>query len=192
MAVAEPAAELDGRFSSAGATVRPWSEVVDALEQAEIFWLSTVRRDGRPHVTPLPAMWLDGSLHFCTGPGEQKAKNLESNPHCVLTTGTDRFQSGLDVVVEGSAVRVTDESLLERLAAMWESKLGWPFEVVDGAFRDRSTVTGGAQADAPGTAYVFAVVPSKVLAFGKGEPFSQTRYRFPPPSTADADPETGP
>jgi hypothetical protein len=23
------------------------------------------------------------------------------------------------------------------------------------------------------------VTPSKVLAFGKGEPFSQTRYRFP-------------
>ncbi len=47
------------------------------LEASEIFWLSTVRRDGRPHVTPLPAMWLDGALHFCTGPEEQKAKNLE-------------------------------------------------------------------------------------------------------------------
>lgn len=178
MAVLEPTAQLDGRFSSAGAVARPWSEVADALERAEIFWLATVRRDGRPHVTPLPAMWLDGSLHFCTGPGEQKAKNLESNPRCVLTTGTDRFRSGLDVVVEGSAVRVTDESLLRRLAAMWESKLGWPFDVVDGGFRDRSSETADAQADAPGPAYVFAVAPSKVLAFGKGEPFSQTRYRF--------------
>jgi len=177
MAIAEPTAELDGRFSSAGATARPWSEVVEALKQAEIFWLSTVRRDGR---TPLPAMWLDGSLHFCTGPGEQKAKNLETNPHCVLTTGTDRYLSGLDVVVEGSAVRVTDESLLERLAAMWESKLDWPFEVADGAFRHRRSDGADAESDAPGTAYVFAVTPAKVLAFGKGEPFSQTRYRFPP------------
>ncbi|WP_281180785.1 hypothetical protein [Nocardia lijiangensis] len=25
----------------------------------------------------------------------------------------------------------------------------------------------------------FGVAPDKVLAFGKGEPFSQTRYRFP-------------
>ena len=42
----------------------------------------------------------------------------------------------------------------------------------DGAFHDRSTETGG------GTARVYAVAPTKVLAFGKGEPFSQTRYRF--------------
>jgi catechol 2,3-dioxygenase-like lactoylglutathione lyase family enzyme len=174
----EPTAELDRRFSSPDATPRPWSEVVDVLEHAEIFWLSTVRRDGRPHVTPLPAVWLDGSLHFCTGPGEQKARNLAASPQCVLTTGTDRYRSGLDVVVEGAAVRVTDVVLLERLAARWQSKLGWSFEVADGAFRQH----GGVRAD-PDTgivAYVFSVTPSKVLAFGKGEPFSQTRYRFPP------------
>src|SRR5688572_26609160 len=73
MAAAEPTAELDPRFSSEGATALPWPDVVEALERAEMFWLSTVRGDGRPHVTPLPAMWLDGRLHVCTGPGEQKA-----------------------------------------------------------------------------------------------------------------------
>jgi len=180
MPVPEPTAELDERFSSPDGTPRPWSDVVNALEQAEIFWLSTVRRDGRPHVTPLPAMWLDGALYFCTGPAEQKAKNIETNPHCVLTTGNDRYRSGLDVVVEGSAVRTTDESLLKRLATMWKSKLDWTFDVADGAFRDRSNAT-----DASGTAYVFAVAPSKVLAFGKGEPFSQTRYRFAPANTPE-------
>jgi len=96
------------------------------------------------------------------------------------------------VVVEGTAVRVTDESLLKRLAAMWESKLDWPFDVAEGGFRERTSDIAAAESDARGTAYVFAVAPSKVLAFGKGEPFSQTRYRFPPPSTAAADPETGP
>jgi general stress protein 26 len=174
----EPKAELDPRFSSEGATPRPWSEVQRAIEDAEIFFLSTVRRDGRPHVTPLPAMWLDGALHFCTGPEEQKAKNLAANPYCVLTTGTDRFLTGLDIVVEGSAVRVTDEGLLTRLAAMWQDKLGWPFEVADGQFREKASDVGDAEFEARGTAHVFAVAPTKVLAFGKGEPFSQTRYRF--------------
>jgi hypothetical protein len=28
------------------------------------------------------------------------------------------------------------------------------------------------------TAHVYAVAPTKVLPFGKGEPFSQSRYRF--------------
>jgi general stress protein 26 len=182
MAAERPTAELDPRFSSEGATTLPWEDVVEALERAEMFWLSTVRGDGRPHVTPLPAMWLDGRLHFCTGPGEQKAKNLERDPRCVLTTGSDRFLSGLDVVVEGSAARVTDESLLQRLAELWQAKLDWPYEVVDGAFRDRSSEVAGAEFDGQGIAHVFAVAPSKVLAFGKGEPFSQTRYRFASPN----------
>ena len=172
----EPVIELDPRFSSDGATTTPWSEALAVIEQAEIFWLSTVRRDGRPHVTPLPAIWLDGALHFCTGPGEQKAKNLEGNPQCSLTTGSDRFRSGLDVIVEGRAVRVTDEPLLRRLATMWKAKLDWSFEVVPGGFAD-PTVEDIGEAQ---IGYVFAVAPAKVLAFGKGEPFSQTRYTFEP------------
>ena len=63
----EPTAHLVAEFSDADATALPWSEVVRVLESSEMFWLSTVRRDGRPHVAPLPAMWLDGKLHFCTG-----------------------------------------------------------------------------------------------------------------------------
>src|SRR5207248_5497592 len=45
---------------------------------------------------------------FCTGTEEQKSKNLASNPSCILTTGTNRLHTGLDVVVEGTARRVTD------------------------------------------------------------------------------------
>jgi general stress protein 26 len=164
----EPTAELNEEFSAPDAQARPWAEVVDVLSRSEMFWLSTVRGDGRPHVTPLPAIWLDGALHICTGAGEQKAKNLESDPRCILTTGTNQFRSGLDVVVEGTAARVTDTAQLQRLAAMWRSKLDWPFEVADGAFRD----TEGHRA------LVFGIAPTKVLSFGKGEPYSQTRYRF--------------
>ena len=174
MSAAEPVIRLDSRFSSNGATARPWSEVLAVIEEAEIFWLSTVRRDKRPHVAPLPAIWLDRAMYFCTGPEEQKTKNIEGNPRCALTTGTNRFRSGLDVVVEGKAARVVEEPLLVRLAAMWKTKLDWDFEVVPGGFRDPVT-TGDAGA---GIGYVFAVAPAKVLAFGKGEPFSQTRYSF--------------
>ena len=179
MPAAEPTTDLDERFSGPDATAVPWADVVAAIERAEIFWLSTVRRDGRPHVTPLPAMWLDGVLHFCTGPEEQKARNLAANPNCILTTGTDRFLSGLDIVVEGRAERVTDAPRLEALAAMWMAKLGWPFEVVDGGFREMESEIAGQDFEARASAHVFGVRPTKVLAFGKGEPFSQTRYRFP-------------
>lgn len=170
MAAIEPTTELDERFGDA-TDPTPWALVVDVMTAAEMFWLSTVRGDGRPHVAPLPAMWLDGALYFCTGLEEQKAKNLEANPRCILTTGTNQFRSGLDVVVEGEAVRASDDALLRRLAAMWKAKLDWPFEVVDGMFEDPEGGGGGRAA-------VFAVHPTKILAFGKGDTYSQTRYRF--------------
>ena len=113
-------------------------------------------------------MWQDGALHFCTGAAEQKGVNLARNPHCTLTTGNNAWKAGLDVVVEGSAERVTDETRLQRLADAWESKYhgDWHFDVANGAF----------QGDG-GEALVFAVTPTKVIAFAKGD-FAQTRYRF--------------
>jgi nitroimidazol reductase NimA-like FMN-containing flavoprotein (pyridoxamine 5'-phosphate oxidase superfamily) len=85
----EPQAELDSRYSSEDATAPAWSHADALLSAAELFWISTVRPGGRPHVTPLPAVWVGGALHFCTGPEERKARNLALNPHVVLTTGTN-------------------------------------------------------------------------------------------------------
>ncbi len=176
----EPIGELDDRFSSEGAVAADWAQVIEVLEESEMFWLSTTRSDGRPHVSPLPAIWhgddsIGGMLYFCTGPGEQKAKNLAGEPRCILTTGTSSFRSGMDVVVERRAGHVTDEDMLRRLAEGWLAKLEWQFEVVEGGFRDPG------QEDDAGTgpmAHVFALFATKVLVFGKGETYSQTRFRF--------------
>jgi general stress protein 26 len=160
-------AELVGEFSGPNAAALPWAEVVEVLKSSEMFWLSTVRRDGRPHVAPLPAMWHDGRLHFCTGAHEQKAKNIEANANCVLTTGTNSYRSGIDVVVEGTVERVTDNDVLTRLAQLWKVKIDWAFEVGDGVFLDPRASRGAA--------VVFALTPAKILAFRKA-PYSQTRY----------------
>ncbi|MEV8428366.1 pyridoxamine 5'-phosphate oxidase family protein [Streptomyces sp. HUAS 31] len=165
----QPQTRLDARYSDEKATATPWSEAEKRLSEAELFWISTVRPDGRPHVTPLPAVWSRGALHFCTGPEERKARNLDENPNLVLTTGTNLWNEGYDLVVEGVAERVTDDARLHELAVAWETKYGpfWHFEVGNGAFRHGS-----------GHAYVFSVAPRTVFGFGKGEPFSQTRWRF--------------
>ncbi|MFY9849682.1 MAG: pyridoxamine 5'-phosphate oxidase family protein [Trebonia sp.] len=168
MSQTEPVAELNESFSEPGASAPPWTDVTDVLTSSEMFWLSTARRDGRPHVTPLPAIWLDGTLYFCTGSQEQKTANLRANPGCVLTTGSSDLRSGLDVVVEGTAVRTTDVPRLHELAAIWKSKLDWDYEVTDDGFRDGAGRTG----------LVFGVTPAKILGFGKA-PYTQTRYRFP-------------
>ena len=173
----KPVAELDPRFSSEDAAPRAWREVRRHLEAAEVYWISTVRPDGRPHVTPLLSVWVDGGLYFCTGPDERKAKNMQRNPHCVLTTGCNALGEGLDVVVEGEASRVTDDARLGRVAGAYLSKYGeaWRYAVRDGAFyHDPGSLRG----EDPGAAWVYEVAPAKVFGFGKGEPYSQTRWRF--------------
>ena len=67
MSEIEPTVELHEGFSEPNAKARPYAEVVEVLTNSEMFWLSSVRRDGRPHLTPLPAIWLGRALHFCAG-----------------------------------------------------------------------------------------------------------------------------
>lgn len=162
--------ELDRRFSEPDATASDWETTTSILEGAQLSWITTVRADGRPHVTPLVAVWLDEAAHFTTGADEQKAVNLARNSSVVLTTGCNTWDRGTDVVIEGTAVRVTDSTTLERLAAAWRTKWDgqWEYTVTDEAFAHGS---GG------GRALVYRVRPNKVLVFGKGT-FSQTRHRF--------------
>jgi hypothetical protein len=184
-----PETKLDARYSSEGAEATSWEAAREQLERAELFWISTVRPDGRPHVTPLIAGWIDGALYFSTGPGERKEMNLVANPHCVMTTGCNSWSQGLDIVLEGDAVRVRDEATLRRLQALYDSKYNWHFTVRNGSFWQDDH-----------EAYVFAVAPKTAFGFGKGnaiehfssdtdpapktpaagpaQPFSQTRWRF--------------
>jgi general stress protein 26 len=167
MATLNPAAKLDPRFSSPDAQATGWAEAERMLDEAEIFWLSTVRPDGRPHVTPLMAVWVEGAMYFCTGEDERKAKNITHNANCILTTGCNTFE-GLDVVIEGKAVAMHDEAKLQRVADRYATKYeGWHFDVRDGAFYGDG-----------GRAVVFEVAPKTVFGFGKSESYSQTRWRF--------------
>ena len=168
MTTNEPVAELDARYGEEGVTAGAWEVAEQVLASAGVSWLSTVRPDGQPHVTPLITAWHDGALWFTTGPEEQKARNLAGNPRCTLTTGCNTLHEGLDLVVEGMAVRETDDGRLRRVAAAFESKYGdeWHFDVADGSFHHGA-----------GEAHVFEVRPVRAYGFGKS-PYSHTRWRF--------------
>lgn len=166
-----PDTELIGAFSSPDAKPTEWSEALRQLTSAEIYWLSTVRPDGRSHVTPLLAIWLEGALYFCTGPNERKAKNLSTNTHCVLTTGQSTL-NGLDLVIEGTAAGVSDPAELGRVADTYESKYGSHFTAPDGNWFGLGDAIRRAEV------LVFRVAPETGFGFGKGETFSQTRWRF--------------
>ena len=163
-----PTATIDTRFSSPGASPTPWADALTQLEAAKIFWLTTVRPDGRPHVTPLIAVWVDDALVFCTGESERKAHNLAKNPNCILTTGCNAYDTGLDLVLEGTVAPVVEEQALRAIADRYRTKYGWEFTV-----RDRRLL--GSEGN---IAMVYAVEPTVVFGFGKGKTFSQTRWTF--------------
>jgi nitroimidazol reductase NimA-like FMN-containing flavoprotein (pyridoxamine 5'-phosphate oxidase superfamily) len=71
--------KIDGRFSDPDAEPTSWAEAFGVLERAELYWITTVRPDGRPHVTPLIGVATDDMVYFCTGLEEQKGRNLEHN-----------------------------------------------------------------------------------------------------------------
>src|SRR4029453_13596779 len=171
MTLEAPVTDLDSRFSTSDATAIPWKDAERELQNAGVFWVSTVRPEGRPHVVPLLAVWLEGALYFGTSEGEQKAKNLATNSQVTITTGCNSFAEGLDIVIEGEAMVGGDDAKLRRVAEAQVAKYGegWRFPV-DGIL-------------------VFEVTPIKAFGFGRGEVraggpwaagarYNQTRWRF--------------
>jgi nitroimidazol reductase NimA-like FMN-containing flavoprotein (pyridoxamine 5'-phosphate oxidase superfamily) len=160
-----------GPFSSPGASPTPWEATEWALRRIQKFQLCTVRRDGRPHVTPLLAIWTLDAMWFTTGDEEQKAKNLSTNQHCVLSSGTDTL-TGMDYVIEGTANLVSDQAARETVAAAFEQAYGWQLTREDGSwYRLGDAVrTGDVQ--------LYRVQPDKGFAFAMGSEPSQTRYRW--------------
>jgi len=169
--------QIDPRYGDASATAPPWEEIEELLTNAQLYWIITVRRDGRPHAVPLVGVWHDGAFTFCTGAEEQKQRNLDANARVAVTTGStgaNGWDSGKDVVVEGTAVRVTDADALQSLADAWLAKYGddWRFEVRGQEFVELSH-SGGSTS---GGARVYQVQADKVIAFGDAH--GQTTYRL--------------
>ncbi len=112
---------------------------------------------------------MDGALYFSTGPEEQKSKNLAANRQVVVTTGSNSFGRGLDVVVEGKATSVSDEPTLTRLVDAFATKYDgvFGFEVSDGRFSHEA-----------GAADVYEIAPAKAFGYKRGKAGSATRFRF--------------
>jgi pyridoxine/pyridoxamine 5'-phosphate oxidase len=136
---------------------------------AKSFWLATVRPDGRPHLAAVGALWVDGTLYFTSGPQTRKSRNLAHNPACVLSVTLPN----LDLVIEGTASRVTDEDTLQRLAQRYAAQ-GWPAHVSDGA------LTAEYSAPSAGRPPWFLYVVTPITAFGvaTSAPNGATRWQF--------------
>jgi hypothetical protein len=151
----------------------PWSRALEALEAPDkpndTTFLATTRPDGRPHLAGVGAVWDNGRAYFVSGPGTQKSRNVARNSNCSLAMSL----SGIDLVIEGRADRVTDSDTLERLAKRYADG-GWPATVEDQAFTyDYSAPSAG-----PPPWYLYEVAPTTVFGVLSASPGGATRWDF--------------
>lgn len=158
----------------------PWSR---ALEQLDAIteqtapgepdksppWLATTRSDGRPHLTAVGALWVDEKFYFTSGAGTRKSQNLAENSNCVVSVSLP----DLDLVVEGTAAKVTDKATLQHLAERYVAQ-GWPARVSDGAF----TAEFSAPSAGPPPWDLYEVTPVTAFGVATAEPWGATRWRF--------------
>ena len=114
--------------------VQGWSDVVAQFDQGDFMsldndgpshyttWLSTINADGSPHVTAVGAVWDGENFWFQTADHTRKASNIARDQRCAICLTLD----GCDVVVEGTAGKVSDPDDVARVAKIWATRGGWP------------------------------------------------------------------
>ncbi len=152
----------------------PWSRPLAELEKfvsgpGQSIWIATTRPDGRPHVAGVGAIWLDDKFYIVSGPGTRKSRNLAENANCVISVGLP----GIDLVVEGTAERVTDDATLHRVADE-HKRQGWDPEVKDGAFTARYS----APSAGPPPWDVYVITPKTAFGVATADPQGASRWRF--------------
>jgi len=152
----------------------PWSRALDELNKFETgpgvsCFLSTTGPDGRPHATGIGAVWLYERFYFTSGAGSRKSKNLAGNPNCALAMTL----SEMDLVLEGTASRVSDEQTLDRVAAKFNEQ-GWPATVKDGAL----TAEYSAPSAGPPPWEVYVLKARVAYGVAYKEPFGAMRWQF--------------
>ena len=154
-----------------GAKPIPWSRALKALRSSTqgTYWLATTRPDGRPHVAAVGALWVDGKIYIVSGARTRKSRNLAARPSCVVSASL----TGIDLVFEGTALRVTDRPTLVRLAKRYAAG-GWPARVSGKAF----TAEYSASSAGPPPWNLYVVRPKTAFGVATAEPSGATRWRF--------------
>jgi hypothetical protein len=80
-----------------------WDAVTGALVAAPVYWVSTVRPDGLPHLIPIWGAWAEDAVFIEGGDETRWARNLTEGDGRV-DVGVD--SDGMQVMVRGVAAKV--------------------------------------------------------------------------------------
>ena len=132
-------------------------------------WLS-VPSPGGVHVRPLFAAWTGSSFVLASKDRAVKSRRLDEGGRCSLAIDLGRAH----LVVEGMAIRLTEEEDLDRASRAMLDVYDWPTTVV------------GDELDAPYAAptsggppfRVYEITPQRAFAFPTNDQFEPTRFTF--------------
>lgn len=98
----------------------PWEYVEKQLTESKHYWICSVRANGRPHVVPRWAVYLDGRLYYDGSPETRHARNIIENPY--VTVNLEDGQKA--IILEGKTVPAPKPTpqLAERLAKVYRVK----------------------------------------------------------------------
>ncbi len=150
----------------------PWDVVVGRLrhpETPQTSWLATVRPDGRPHLVPVLAFWINGAFLVLAAEGSRKARNIASDGHCVVAMTSTTLPS-IDIVAEGEAEVLDDPDEVRRIADHLGAN-NWPLEVRGADLYGPHAPTAG-----PPPYRIYRIVPSTLF----GLPGMQGMDQFQP------------
>ena len=105
-----------------------WRAIEARLGRETTIWLATVRQDGRPHLTPLWYIWLDGRIFIATGAYSQKFVNLYHNQYISLALP----DTTSPILIEGEA-HVAAQQAVDILAKYFYDKYEWDFRYDESA-----------------------------------------------------------
>lgn len=143
-------------ISAADDGLLDWERVANALADANIYWFSTVSAAGTPHLVPLHAAAIDGTIRAAGDPATRWSRNLDTEPR--LTVGVEH--DGLQVMAKGTAVLETvGAGAIDQINESVQAKYGFSY--------------GAEGLD------MWSLSPETVIAFDPGEfATSPTRFTF--------------
>jgi Pyridoxamine 5'-phosphate oxidase len=103
----------------------PWSWAEQRLKKSHNYWITTIKpTTGQPDTTPhsmvVWGLWQDGRFLFSTGSQSRKARNLATNPHCVVATEN----AAEAIIVEGIA-EIADLAARRKFLSQYTRKYDW-------------------------------------------------------------------
>ncbi len=101
-----------------GSGLLDWPATARRLATSRNYWVATVWPDGRPHLWPVWAVWLDEALWFCASLRSRKIRNVQHNPQVVITAD----DSEDPIVVEGRAEIISEMPAIEVFRAAVNKK----------------------------------------------------------------------